>query len=136
MSARISDSLQKKISQRLNFYDDLGVCLFYKNRATSGARVVAEPATQSFDVPVNQQISHEEAALPKSTRKSEPLAVTSAQPPPRVALPPPLRVPGTLPVPAGPSLFEAFDKVPDDNLLKIRTDLGECTRCKLHQTRN
>jgi uracil-DNA glycosylase len=41
-----------------------------------------------------------------------------------------------LPVPAGPSLFEAFDKVPDDTLLKIRTDLGECTRCKLHTTRN
>jgi len=41
-----------------------------------------------------------------------------------------------LPVPAGPSLFEAFDKVPDDTLLKIRADLGECTRCKLHKTRN
>jgi len=41
-----------------------------------------------------------------------------------------------LPVASGPSLFEAFDKVPDDTLLKIRTDLGECTRCKLHMTRN
>jgi DNA polymerase len=41
-----------------------------------------------------------------------------------------------LPVPAGPSLFETFDKVPGDTLLKIRTDLGECTRCKLHKTRN
>lgn len=39
-------------------------------------------------------------------------------------------------VPAGPSLFETFDKVPGDTLLKIRTDLGECTRCKLHKTRN
>ncbi len=45
-------------------------------------------------------------------------------------------MPDILPVPAGPSLFEAFDKVPDDNLLKIRTDLGECTRCKLHKGRN
>jgi uracil-DNA glycosylase len=136
MSARISDSLQKKISQRLNFYDDLGVHLFYKNRASSGARVVAESATPSFDVPVNQQISYEESALPKSTRKLESPAIVSAQPTPRVALPPPLRLPDSLPVPAGPSLFEAFDKVPDDNLLKIRTDLGECTRCKLHKTRN
>jgi DNA polymerase len=41
-----------------------------------------------------------------------------------------------LPVPRDSSLFEAFDKVPDDTLLKIRSDLGECTRCKLHKTRN
>ena len=33
-------------------------------------------------------------------------------------------------------MFESIDKVPGDTLLKIRTDLGECTRCKLHTTRN
>src|SRR5208282_6056600 len=65
----------------------------------------------------------------------------AARPTPRMAAPasvPPQasRKPDVLPVPAGPSLFEAFDKVPDDTLLKIRTDLGECTRCKLHKTRN
>jgi len=38
--------------------------------------------------------------------------------------------------PTGPSLFEAMDKVKDDTLLKIREDLGECTRCKLHKGRN
>ena len=32
------------------------------------------------------------------------------------------------------SLFE--EKVPGDTLLKIREDLGECTRCKLHKGRN
>jgi len=34
------------------------------------------------------------------------------------------------------SLFDAVSKVADDSLLKIRTELGECTRCKLHTTRN
>ena len=136
MSARMSDSLEKKLSQRLNFYDDLGVRLFYKDRGANGARDAAEPVAQSFVAPVDQQISYEEAALPKSTRKPESPAVGFAEPTPRVALPQPLRLPGALPVPVGPSLFEAFDKVPDDNLLRIRTDLGECTRCKLHRTRN
>jgi uracil-DNA glycosylase family 4 len=135
MSARISDSLQKEITQRLIFYDDLGVRLFYKDRSASGGRLAAEPAMQPFPAPV-QQISYEEAALPKSTRKPEPPAIAPAQLVPRVAPPQPLRAPGIVPVPAGPSLFEAFDKVPDDNLLKIRADLGECTRCKLHKTRN
>jgi uracil-DNA glycosylase len=34
------------------------------------------------------------------------------------------------------SLFDAVGKIADDSLLKIRADLGECTRCKLHTTRN
>jgi uracil-DNA glycosylase len=132
MSARVSDSIQKKIAQRLTFYDDLGVRLFYKDRVAGGPRSVTDPATQSFATPITQQISHEEPSLPKSMRKPEPPAQAVS----RVAPPTAPRTPAVLPVPAGPSLFEALDKVPGDTLLKIRTDLGECTRCKLHKTRN
>ena len=140
MPARIPDSLHKKISQRLGFYDDLGVRLFYKDRGATISRSVAAQSTESFAEPSGQQISYEESALPKSTRKPEP--PKPSQPAPRFAPPlasapsQPARKPDPLPVPAGPSLFEAFDKVPDDSLLKIRADLGECTRCKLHKTRN
>jgi uracil-DNA glycosylase len=129
MSARIPDSLQIKISQRFNFYDDLGFRLFYKDRCASGSRTIAVPATESVTATVSQQISYEEAALPKSTRKPElPKSVQIASQAARKV--------DILPEPAGVSLFEAFDKMPDDTLLKIRTDLGECTRCKLHRTRN
>jgi DNA polymerase len=41
-----------------------------------------------------------------------------------------------LPVATGPSLFGAAGKIPGETLLKVREDLGECTRCKLHKTRN
>lgn len=129
MLERISDSLQKKVSQRLNFYDDLGVRLFYKDRGVSSSRTIAAPAIESVTATVSQQIPHEEAALPKSTRKPElpkPAQSASTQA---------TRKTDVLPVPSGPSLFESFDKVPDDSLLKIRTDLGECTRCKLCRTR-
>jgi uracil-DNA glycosylase len=135
MPARIPDSLQKKISQRLSFYDDLGVRLFYKDRAAGSNRAVASSATESFAAPVTQQISYEESALPKSTRKPESPKPAPRSATPFSALPQPART-TILPVSTGPSLFEAFDKVPDDSLLKIRTDLGECTRCKLHKTRN
>jgi uracil-DNA glycosylase len=139
MPERISDSLQKKVSQRLNFYDDLGIRLFYKTRGASGIPTTTAPAIESVTATVSQQISYEEAALPKSTRKQE--FPKPAQSAPRVdpiqyAPPQAARKPDVLPVPSGPSLFESFDKVPDDTLLKIRTDLGECTRCKLHRTRN
>jgi DNA polymerase len=40
-----------------------------------------------------------------------------------------------LPTPPATSLFEAINKIPDDSLLKIRSDLGDCTRCKLHRGR-
>jgi DNA polymerase len=40
-----------------------------------------------------------------------------------------------LPVAAGPSLFEAVNKIEGETLLKIRDDLGDCRRCKLHKTR-
>jgi uracil-DNA glycosylase len=139
MSGRIPESLQKKLSERLHFYEDLGVRLFYKQRGDSQVQPAATPAGESFAEPASQQISYEEAALPKSIRKPEPPKV--AQVAPRFTPPPPessrpMQKPDILPVPAGPSLFEAFDKVPDDTLLKIRTDLGECTRCKLHRTRH
>lgn len=39
------------------------------------------------------------------------------------------------PVATGPSLFESVNRIEGDTLLKIREDLGDCTRCKLHKTR-
>jgi len=36
----------------------------------------------------------------------------------------------------GPSLFDAAEKIVNDTLLRIREDLGECTRCKLHRRRH
>jgi uracil-DNA glycosylase len=139
MAERIPEAIQKKLSERLHFYEDLGVRLFYRQRGDLQVQSAATPATKSFAEPASQQISYEEAALPKSIRKPE--LPKAAQPAPRVATPQavsprPIQKPEILPVPAGLSLFEAFGKVPDDTLLKIRTDLGECTRCKLHRTRN
>lgn len=134
MAERIPEALQKKVSERLHFYEDLGVRLFYKQRGESQMQPAPAPIAGLVVAPVREQISYEEAALPKTTQKPE--LPKAAQPAPRVAPPQAARISDILPVSAGPSLFEAFDKVPDDNLLKIRTDLGECTRCKLHATRH
>jgi uracil-DNA glycosylase family 4 len=134
MPARIPDALQKKLSERLSFYEDLGIRLFYKDRGAPHAQVAVTPFADSFEVPVPPKIHYEDAALPKTVRKPE--MSRAAQSAPRAV---PSQVApkfDPLPVPAGPSLFEAFEKLPGDTLLKIRADLGECTRCKLHKTRN
>ena len=122
MPERFSPSLQQKIEDRLRYYEDLGIRLFYTDRGPGGAIVAAQEAVASA-LPLTLIL--EEIALPKSTPKPAPAKVAP------VAAHSPLVVP-----PAVPSLFEAADKVKDDTLLKIREDLGDCTRCKLHKGRN
>jgi uracil-DNA glycosylase len=122
MPERFPASLQQKIEDRLRYYEDLGIRLFYTDRGPGGATLVAqEPIDSAFSpAPV-----HEETVLPKSMPKPVPAKVAPVAPPFPLVVPP-----------TGPSLFETMEKVTDDTLLKIREDLGECTRCKLHRGRN
>jgi uracil-DNA glycosylase len=121
MTERLSEPLQKKVADRLSFYDDLGIRLFYRDRVTPRQEDSSRAAHAS--VPSVQ----EEPTLPKPARKPELQRVT-----PAMAGKPPL----PLPIAVGPSLFDAAEKIADDTLLRVRQDLGECTRCKLHKGRN
>jgi len=129
MAERISESLQKKLSGRLGFYEDLGIRLFYRDRGDSDSpdseRRLEPPAATHFSILDLQK----EETLPKpagkpALQKTAPVAMPVS---PKIA---------PLPVVAGPSLFESVEKIADDTLLQIREDLGECTRCKLHTTRH
>jgi DNA polymerase len=129
MPEQIPETLQKKISERLSFYEDLGINLFYRDRS-SGLPSVTEPRAESSASRTDSNVvPSEELTLPKPARKPEigksTLVASSAIP--KVA---------PLPKASGPSLFETVDKIVDDTLLKVRSDLGECTRCKLHKTRH
>jgi len=122
MPERFSPSLQQKIEDRLRYYEDLGIRLFYKDRAGNGEALGTEAAVLSVAVSPTSEVL-EERALPKRAPKPAPVKTTSPSPLAPIFAPP-----------AGPSLFEA--KIADDTLLKIREDLGDCTRCKLHKGRN
>ena len=129
MAERVSETLHKKLSDRLGFYEDLGIQLFYRDRtgvaapdSESRAELSASPR---FAVPDLQK----EEPLPKPAGK---LALQKTAP----ALTPVSPKIASLPVIAGPSLFESVEKITGDSLLKTREDLGECTRCKLHSTRH
>jgi len=121
MAERLPESLQQKLSERLRFYQNLGIDLFYRDRAAALQLPAVAPASS---IPVAK-----EDVLPKPARQPQPLRSSPPPPPalPKFAL---------LPVAAAPSLFDAVNKVSDDTLLRIREDLGECTRCKLHPTRH
>lgn len=122
MTQIIPDSLQQKIEERLRYYEDLGIRLFYRDRAPlPGWRKVAPlPGSE----PGGASISKERSVPIAKSKMAAPVATT---PPPRIA---------PVVAPSAPSLFEAVDKVRDDTLLKIRADIGDCTRCKLHKGRN
>jgi len=122
MAERIPESLQKKIEARLRYHEDLGIRLFYRERGATRISYVSSAAlaTPASPIPV-----FEESSLPKSAPKPK-LEPEKTSTPLRDVLPPP----------TGPSLFEVVDKVKDDTLLKIREDIGDCTRCKLHKGRH
>ena len=122
MTERLPESLQKKIADRLSFYDDLGIRLFYRDRSASRQEDSSKVAY------VSPPRAQKEPTLPKPARKPDLQAVS-----PAIAT---KYAPAPLPISAGPSLFDAVEKIADDTLPQIREDLGECTRCKLHKGRN
>src|SRR5262249_24462428 len=121
MLALIPESLQKKVADRLTFYQDLRIALFYRDRR---AETVCQQQ-QSLQAAENEirsmQIPHEEPTLPKALRKPDLQKLAAAAQPKTAPLP--------LSSAPAPSLFDAADKIADDTLLKVREDLGECARC-------
>jgi DNA polymerase len=108
-------TLQEKISERLRFYEDLGLSPFYRDRRSPKKQL------STFSVE-SSSAAAEEPILPKAAPKATAVPNIDSKP--------------VLPVATGPSLFEGAGKIPGETLLKVREDLGECARCKLHKTRN
>jgi DNA polymerase len=108
-------TLQEKISERLRFYEDLGLSPFYRDRRSPKKQL------STFSVE-SSSVATEEPILPKAAPKATAVPNIDSKP--------------VSPVATGPSLFEGAGKIPGETLLKVREDLGECARCKLHKTRN
>jgi uracil-DNA glycosylase family 4 len=103
---------REKLEARLRYYEDLGLDAFYKDRRGIEKRPIkATPAIASADTAISRPIP---SSVP-------------------VKAPPPTPV---LSVLNEASLFEAIDRVENDTLERIREDLGDCTRCRLHKQRN
>jgi len=129
MAERISETLQKKLSDRMSFYEDLGIQLFYRDRQVAALPETEQQLEPAVTIRFSSPNMQKEETLPKPAGKPALRVTLPAMTPvsPKIA---------SLPVAAGPSLFEAVDKIANDTLPKVREDLGECTRCKLHSTRH
>src|SRR5208283_6114083 len=117
MDERAPESLQQQIEDRLRYYEDLGIRLFYRDRAAASVAESFAPVVPNAAHPSAPQ----ESSLPKPIAKRLPTKAAAIAP---------------IVAPSVPSLFESVNKIKDDTLLKIREDIGDCTRCKLHKGRN
>jgi uracil-DNA glycosylase len=104
---------REKLEAWLRYYNDLNLGAFYTDRRTMGKRTIRQAGSNA-----------------------EPTELPVTQPVRPIALPSTVSPVPVLPLVNAASLFEAIDRVEGDTLERIREDLGECTRCRLHQQRN
>jgi uracil-DNA glycosylase family 4 len=102
------ETSREKLEAWLRYYDDLNLGEFYTDRGTMAKRSVKPQAKQAASMAASQS------------------PVTLAQAGPAVPV---------LPIVGGASLSEAMDRIEGDTLELIRENLGECTRCRLHEQR-
>ena len=108
-----SPDLRRALADRIRYYNELGIYDFYRR-------------------------DRSQALCESVTTEVEPEATSSSQPELREEMSP--RKPAVVAKPADHNIFEVLPLQPEQNvtdpaaaLKLIREDLGDCTRCKLHQ---
>src|SRR6266568_169956 len=111
MAIPLRESTRKKLEDTLRYYEDIGVREYFLDRAPQAAE---EAEARAISAPVLPA-----ASVPRA----------------RVAAPAESAMLAGIPVPQGPSLFEAIERVQNDSLERIRADIGDCKRCRLCERR-
>jgi DNA polymerase len=119
---------KERVAAWLEYFNDLRIGGFYRNRGGGKSSVAAAKKFASAaprPVPVKTPPAPSKPST--STIKSPSQSAAASSSVSKVTV---------LPVAHGPSLFEAFERVPNDTLERIRADIGDCTRCRLCEQRN
>ena len=152
--ARSDARLAEQVKDWLCYGEDLGLGPYYRDRSPSHANVEAAKAplesqsvATSGDMPaappatVSPTAHAVMAAAAPGRAPAIPINVAQSSPSQKSPATSAMKMPSAaaattiLPVAAAPSLFEAMDRIAGDTLARIREDIGDCTRCKLHKGR-
>lgn len=127
MDSPFAPKQREKLEAWLRYYEDLGLGVFYKDRARSSE---TPSGLEQQTAPVSGVMAQKPIpqAAEKLASQSIPMGAAAKASAPRSI--------SVLPVINETSLFEAVDRVENDTLERIREDLGDCTRCRLHKQRN
>ncbi len=132
---------KENLAAWLQYFDDLRIGGFYRDRANASGH--AQPAAAPAPlVEENPELSELKAQMAKSKAAAPPLPAGSyigfpLNPdlvPERKAAP--AQKFDVLSVGRDESLFTELEKVKGDTLERIRTDIGDCKRCRLCEERN
>ncbi|HTV59562.1 MAG TPA: uracil-DNA glycosylase family protein [Verrucomicrobiae bacterium] len=115
-----------RVEEWLRYGQELGLGPYFKDRTGGGEESAPRDSESAAANRIGFPATTRETPVPAPTLRTEPAgAATSA--PAHAGISPSL---------AGPTLFEAAEKVKGDTLERIRGDIGDCTRCRLHQARH
>jgi uracil-DNA glycosylase len=130
--------VESQLAEWLRYGDDLGLGPFYRDRApsefTAASAVASAAAATAPPAEVVVQTIHAEETIEMPTPRVAAKAFAAsaaASATPSSAAPSSL-----LPIVNGAGLFDSFESVANDSLTRIREDIGDCKRCKLHKARN
>jgi len=123
-----------RVEAWLRYGDDLGLGPYYRSRSAQErpaeleSSVQAEPLPRTMAAAAALRASFSSPDLSPKTSVGRSQLAAAPQKPAQAAA-------SVLPIVTGPSLFEAADRIENDTLERIRADIGDCTRCKLHKGR-
>jgi len=147
---RSETHLEELVKDWLRYGEDLGLAPYYRDRPPLHAVAEAASAASSVDahsIAASSTISAEMpaavSAMAAAASGRAPAAAAnnaslsaSQKSPASSAMKTPAAAPASTILPAAaPSLFESIERVAGDTLPRIREDIGDCTRCKLHKGR-
>jgi len=116
-----------RVEAWLRFSEELGLGPYYRDRASGAAEREAQ---------VSAEQAHEPARVgfPSAAQTAPPVAGLASS---RMSDPAPARpAVGFSPTPPSPGLFDVAERIEGDTLERIRADIGDCTRCRLHKARH
>jgi uracil-DNA glycosylase family 4 len=119
--------VEEQVKEWLRYADELGLGPYYRDRAP-----LHQPSElASIETVESAPVKMAAAAV---VRHAPGVALSTASRP-KSAPPPKSAAPAVVAPASLPSLFESIDRIVDDTLPRIREDIGDCTRCKLHKGR-
>jgi uracil-DNA glycosylase family 4 len=119
--------VEEQVKEWLRYADELGLGPYYRDRAP-----LHQPSElASIETVESAPVKMAAAAV---VRHAPGVALSTASAP-KSAPPPKSAAPAVVAPASLPSLFESIDRIVDDTLARIREDIGDCTRCKLHKGR-
>lgn len=120
----MNDDSRSRLENFFAYANDLGLGPFYVSRDSPPSMASAAHFARAQSVPIEQASAS--AGQSAGSGRSSPLTAG----PTGLRSRPGLHV---IQGSSGPSLFE--DRIENDSLERIRQDIGDCTRCKLHKSR-